>query len=78
MTKTIRFDRSLYLPDAVTAAAAAYAELATIETEMGADATTASISVDGEDLDVIAHAFSNHVLHETILRTRQAAHAEVL
>lgn len=70
----ISFDRSLYLPEAVEAAAAAYAELASIQVTTGNDAIVAVVSnVVDHDPAMVAHAFSNHVLHETIARRRQAA-----
>ena len=78
MAKRITFDRSLYLPEAVEAAAAAYAEHAGIEVTATGDAVVAVISaVVGNDPDVVAHAFCNHVLHETIARMRQAALPEL-
>lgn len=74
----ISFDRSLYLPEAVEAAAAAYAEHAQIAVTTGADAIEAVISgVVDYDPDTVANAFRNHVLHETIARRRQAALQEV-
>ncbi len=74
MARQLTFDRSLYLPDAVEAAAAAYAEHAQIELTSTADAVVAEISSMGEhDPEVVAKAFCNHVLHETIVRLRQAA-----
>ena len=78
MVKRITFQRSLYLPEAVDAAVAAYAEHATIEVTPSADALVAVISaVVGNDAEIVAHAFCNHVLHETIARLRQAAPPEV-
>lgn len=72
MSKRITFDRSLYLPQAVEAAAAAYAEHAQIEVTPSADAVVAEISgVVDNDPDVVANAFCNHVLYETIVRLRQ-------
>lgn len=73
MGESIRFDRSLYLPEAVEAAVAAYAEHAQIELSTTDDAVVAAISgVVDNDADTVAHAFCNHVLHETIARLRQA------
>jgi hypothetical protein len=71
MAERISFDRSLYLPAAVDAAAAAYADYAKIQVTAAGDAIVAEIS-DGADYDArtIANAFSNHVLHETISRRR--------
>ena len=74
MAERITFDRSLYLPDAVDAAAQVYADYATIALEPSAEAVVAVISESAEhELVEIAHAFSNHVLYETIARRRQAA-----
>jgi hypothetical protein len=69
MAERISFDHSLYLPEAVEAAAAAYAGHATIEVTQEADAVVAVVSVAGElDPQLVTHAFCNHVLHETIAR----------
>jgi hypothetical protein len=75
MDERISFDRSLYRPEAVEAAAAAYADYIQVEVIPAADAVVAVISrVVGEhDPQTVLHAFCNHVLHETILRGRQAA-----
>ena len=75
MAERITFDRSLYLPEAVEAAAAAYAEHATIEvTPSGRRRGGGRFrSVSEHDPQTVAHAFCNHVLHETIARRRQAA-----
>jgi hypothetical protein len=78
MVEQVSFDRSLYLPEAVQAAAEAYAELAKIEVTPSADAVMAVIDqVADEDLRTIVNAFCNHVLHETIARRRQTALDEV-
>jgi len=71
MAKRITFDRSLYLPEAVEAAAATYADYAEVEVTPGDDATVAVISGGGNDPDVVAHSFCNHVLYETIARLRR-------
>jgi hypothetical protein len=74
MAERITFDRSLYLPEAVDAAAAAYADYAQIEVSPTSDGVAAVISGVGDhDLRTLVNAFSNHVLHETIARKRQAA-----
>lgn len=74
MTERMTFDRSLYLSEAVDAAAQAYADYAAIALEPGADAVVAVISDAPEhDLATVAHAFANHVLFETISRRRKAA-----
>ena len=72
MAERISFDRSLYLPEAVEAAAAAYADFAKVELTSSAETVVADISDAGDyDLATIANAFSNHVLHETISRRRR-------
>jgi len=78
MAERIVFDRSLYLPEAVTAAATAYSEHARIEVVASDNETVAEIGDTGEyDGATIARAFANHVLHETIARRQQAALDEV-
>jgi len=74
MASRISFDRSLYLPEAVEAGVAAYAEHAHIAVTPDGDTVVAEISgvADG-DIDDVANAFCNHVLFETIARMRQAA-----
>jgi len=70
----IIFDRSLYSPEAVEAAAAAYAEHADIALERSGDAVVAVISaVRGGDRETIEHSFCNLALHETVVRMRRAA-----
>lgn len=74
MADRIIFDRSLYLPEAVDAAVAAYAEHATIEVTPDGDTVVAVVSTLGDyDPRTVSNAFCNHVLHETIARRRQAA-----
>jgi phosphoribosylformylglycinamidine (FGAM) synthase PurS component len=78
MAERVAFDRSLYLPEAVEAAAEAYRELAKIEVTASADVVEAVIDqVDEEDARTVVNAFCNHVLHETIARRRQSALDEV-
>jgi hypothetical protein len=77
MAERITFDRTLYLPEAVEATAAAYAEHAQIELTATTDAVVAVLAADAADLQTVMHAFCNHVLHETITRRRQAALEEV-
>ncbi len=73
----IIFDRSLYTPEAVEAAAAAYAEYADITLERSGDAVIATISaVSGGDRETIEHSFCNHALQETVVRMRRAAAPE--
>ena len=74
MVDDIVFDASLYLPDAVAAAAAAYAGHARIELTQTAAAVVAKFAdVAGDDPRTVANAFCNHALYETIARKRQAA-----
>jgi hypothetical protein len=78
MAERITFDQSLYLPEAVEAAAAAYREHAHIEVTPTADTVVVEISdVVEHDPQTVANAFCNHVLHETIARRRQATPEEV-
>jgi hypothetical protein len=73
----ITFDRSLYTPDAVEAAAAAYAEYADITLEASGDAVIAVVGeVRGHDRETIAHSFCNLALQETVVRMRRAAAPE--
>lgn len=74
MAERITFDRSLYLPEAVEAATAAYTGHAKIELISAGEAVTAVITEIGDhDPKEFVHAFCNHVLHETITRRRQTA-----
>jgi len=61
----ITFDRSLYTPEAVEAAAAAYAEYADI-------ALAVIDAVTGGDRQTIENSFCNLALQETIVRMRRA------
>jgi hypothetical protein len=77
MGERIVFDRSLYLPEAVEAAAAAYADHAEIAVTRASDAVIAEVSNVVElDLQLVLNAFCNHALHETITRMREAARQE--
>ena len=70
----ITFDRSLYTPEAVEAAAAAYAEYADIALERSGDAVIAVIdAVTGGDRQTIENSFCNLALQETIARMHRAA-----
>jgi hypothetical protein len=74
MAERVAFDRSLYLPEAVEAAVAAYAEHATIEVTSTDDTVVAVVSAaDGIDPELVTHSFCNHVLHETIQRRHRDA-----
>ena len=73
----ITFDRSLYSPEAVEAAAAAYAGYAEIALEHTGDTIVAVVSaVTGGDRQTIENSFCNHALQETIVRTHHATSRE--
>lgn len=73
----IIFDRSLYAPEAVEAAATAYAEHADITLERSGDAVVAVIdAVRGGDRETIEHSFCNLALQETVVRMRRAGAPE--
>jgi hypothetical protein len=73
----IVFHRSLYVPEAVEAAAAAYAEYADIALEPSDDTVVAVVgSVRGGDRETIEHSFCNLALQETVVRLRRAAAPE--
>lgn len=73
MAKKLAFDRSLYLPEAIHAAASAYADYAAIEVAENGDSIETTISgVADDELEMVAHAFGNHVLYETITRLRHS------
>ncbi len=70
----ISFDRSLYVPEAVEAAAAAYAAYADITLERAGDALVAVVgAVTGGDPATVEHSFCNLALQETIVRRREAS-----
>ena len=69
----ISFDRSLYVPEAVEAAAAAYDGYADITLERAGDAVVAVVgAVTGGDPRTVEHSFCNLALQETIVRMRRA------
>ena len=71
MAETLDFSRSLYLPEAVQAAADAFAELASLTVSPHEGGVLVSISdPDPELADVLADELANHALHETIIRPR--------
>jgi hypothetical protein len=70
VSESLTFSRSLYLPEAVQAAADAYGGLATIEVvDEGEDIVATLSDVDSRITELADH-FANHVLHETIVRIR--------
>lgn len=71
MSQTLELSRSLYDPDAVAEAVAAFQNLATIEVE----ATEARLRVtitdpDPDVADVLADELCNHALAHTVARHR--------
>jgi uncharacterized Ntn-hydrolase superfamily protein len=70
----ITFDRSLYSPEAVEAAAAAFSAYADITLERAGDAVVAVVGdVTGGDRQEVESAFCTLALQETIVRLRRAA-----
>jgi hypothetical protein len=68
----ITFDRSLYIPEAVEAAAAAYADYAEIALEHSGDTVVAVVgAVTGGDRQTVENSFCNLALQETIVRLHQ-------
>lgn len=67
------FHRSLYLPEAVKAAAEAYGPYcADVSIEDGAVDTVVTLrGFDARYGDMIGDGFANHALFETIVRTRE-------
>ncbi len=73
----IIFDRSLYAPDAIEAAAATYADYADIALERSSDAVIAVVgAVRGADRETIEHSFCNLALQETVVRMRRTPAAD--
>ncbi len=73
----ITFDRSLYSPEAVEAAAAAYADYADIVLERSNDVVTAVVGdVRGADRATVEHSFCNLALQETVVRMRRSTATE--
>ena len=73
----ITFDRSLYAPEAVEAAVAAYAGYAEIALEHTGDTIVAVVgAVSGGDREMIENSFCNHALQETIVRMHHAPSRE--
>jgi hypothetical protein len=73
----ITFDRSLYTPEAVEAAAAAYAGYADIALEHAGDTIIAVVgAVTDGDRQTIENSFCNLALQETIVRMHHAVARE--
>ena len=78
MPERIEFHRQIYRDDAVAAAVAAYghlAELTCVETENMLIVEVAN--PDERVADRLVDALANHVLYETVARTRAEQEAEV-
>lgn len=72
MSEVLSLSRSLYLPEAVQAAARAFGELATIEVRvLDSDIEVSLDDIDPDVDDVLADELCNHALHETIVRRRE-------
>lgn len=72
-TIAITFSRSLYLPEAVQAAADAFAELAKIEVRvLDGDIEVELDAIDPDVADVIEDELCNHALHQTVVRRRES------
>jgi len=73
----IAFHQSLYSPDAVEAAVAAYAEYVDIALERSGDEVVAVLgTVTGADPETVEHSFCNLALQETIVRMRRGTAPE--
>jgi len=71
MGERLVFTRSLYLPEAVDAAAKAFAAFAEIEVNVLDDEVELSLkNADPDVADVLADELANYVLAETIRRVR--------
>ncbi len=71
MADEIRFSRSLYSVEAVDAAVAAYAGLATFEVRQEGDDIAVSVTgIDARVVDRLVDAFCNHALFETVRLAR--------
>ncbi len=72
MSEPLTFSTSLYTRDAVEAAVAAFAELASFEVSANADDVVVAVSeIDADLKDVLVDEFCNYALHETIVRARE-------
>lgn len=71
MFERVLFARSLYVPEAVEAAARAFADLAKLEVIARDDSIELTVSdADPDVADVLLDELSNYVLAETIARSR--------
>ena len=68
------FVRSIYRPDAVLAAAEAFADLARIAVDVGDEVVQVELAdPDPDHADVLLDEFCNHALWETVQRSRREA-----
>ena len=74
MSDAVAFARSLYAPDAIRAAVAAYAELASFQiTESDEDVIVRITEPDSDVAHCLADELANYALVETIARRPKAA-----
>ena len=74
MAETLSFSRSLYAPEAVDEAVAAYARLARFEVALAEHEIRVTVADPRAEVAAqLVDAFSNHVLFATIVRSRSAA-----
>lgn len=71
MGDRVTFSRSLYSPEAVASAAEAYAQIAQIDVQVGADDIVVEIDADPAYGDRVTDGFCNHALFEMVVRTRR-------
>lgn len=71
MAESLKFARSLYAPEAVDEAVAAFSELAKLTVQRHDSETEIVVSdPDPEVADVLLDEIANHVLYQTIARHR--------
>ena len=76
MSKATRdYSHSLYLQRAIEETKQAYSELLEIDLNHTESGTLATFQNDGEDLDFLVDAFSNHALFLTIQQFRDGDEA---
>ncbi len=74
--QVLDFSRSLYDLDAVEAAAAAYAELATFAIEASDGQVTVKVTDAHPGVPDLVDHFANHVLHASVTARRRSATAQ--
>lgn len=71
MAEVIKFSRVLYRPEAIEAAADAYAELVDIDIDIDDDNVTVTLDNPDPELgEVVYDGFANHALFESIVMYR--------